>query len=63
MMPGGGTYYTFVDSGAFTIQYASMTNMDESGVQLWNSGPFAINDSTFDYSGNGVVSTANALSR
>ena len=36
-MMSGGTYYTFVDSGAFTIQYASMTNMDESGVQIWYS--------------------------
>ena len=59
MMPGGGTYYTFVDSGAFTIQYASMTNMDESGVQIYfSSGVFSINDSTFDYSGNGIVSTS-----
>ena len=48
MMPGGGTYYTFVDSGAFTIQYASMTNMDESGVQIWySSGVFSVNNSTF----------------
>ena len=59
MMPSGGTYYTFVDSGAFTIQYASMTNMDESGVQMYfSSGVFSINDSTFDYAGNGVVSTS-----
>ena len=28
MLTSGGTYYTFVDSGAFTLQYASMTNMD-----------------------------------
>jgi len=31
-MTSGGTYYTFVDSGAFTVQYASFTDMDESGV-------------------------------
>src|SRR5207249_4037350 len=33
-LASGGTYYTFVDSGAFTVSYASMTNMDESGLQL-----------------------------
>ena len=58
MLPGGGTYYTFVDSGAFTVQYATFTNMDENGVQLWNSGLFSINNSNFDYFGNGVISTS-----
>ena len=62
MMAGGGTYYTFVDSGAFTIQYASMMNMDENGVELNGTGPFSINDSTFDYSGNGVISTSTLFS-
>src|SRR5207302_6380171 len=59
MMASGGTYYTFVDSGTFTVQYASFTNMDESGIQLSSagvSGPWSINDSTFDYAGNGVIS-------
>ena len=59
MLTSGGTYYTFVDSGAFTVDFASMTNMDESGVQLWySSGVFSINNSTFDYSGSGIVSTS-----
>ena len=61
MLGTGGTYYTFVDSGPFTVQYSSFTNMDEMGVQLWNTGPFFIHDSTFDYSGNGVISTSTLL--
>src|SRR5439155_9302242 len=56
-LDSSSTYYTFVDSGAFTVQYASFTHMDESGIQLWNSGPFSINNSTFDYVGSGSVST------
>ena len=62
MLPGSGTYYTFVDSGVFTIQYASMTDMDESGLQLNGSGPFSINNSSFDYSGNGAISTSTLFS-
>ena len=58
MLAGGGTYYTFVDSGAFTVQYASFTDMDESGIELNGTGPFSINNSTFDYNGNGIVSTS-----
>ena len=57
-MLGGSTYYTFVDSGAFTVNYASFTFMDESGIHLLNSGPFSILNSTFDYSGSGQVSTS-----
>src|SRR5439155_9710404 len=55
------TYYTFVDSGAFTVNYASMTYMDESGIQLNGSGPFSLNNSTFDYVGRGVASTSTLL--
>ncbi len=58
MLPGSGTYYTFVDSGAFTVQYATFTNMDNNGLQFTNSGPFSINDTFFDYAGNGVTSTS-----
>src|SRR5262249_791405 len=47
----GSTYYSFVDSGTFTVQYASFTFMDENGIQLSNNGPFSINDSTFDNGG------------
>src|SRR6202023_3025923 len=40
----GSTYYTFVDSGMFTVQYASFTNMDENGIWLSGTGPFSINN-------------------
>jgi hypothetical protein len=49
MLAGNGTYYTFVSSGGFVVAYASFTNMDENGVWLSGSGPFSINQSTFDY--------------
>ena len=63
MLVGGGTYYyTFVDSGAFTVQYASFTNMDESGIQLNGTGPFSVNNSTFDYNGTGESSTSTLVS-
>ena len=61
MLPGSGTYYTFVDSGVFTVQYSSFTDMDESGIQLWNSGPFAINHSTFDYLGSAPIQRRNTV--
>src|SRR5205085_2159255 len=35
--------------------------MDESGIQLNGSGPFSINNSTFDYAGSGTVSTSTLL--
>ena len=39
-LANGGTYYTFVDSGAFTVNNASFTYMDESGIQLFGgAGP------------------------
>src|SRR5262249_47029023 len=53
-MMGGATYYSFVDSGAFTAQYASFTNVDENGLWLNGSGPFSIKRSTFDTPGSGV---------
>ena len=58
MLSGNGTYYTFVDNGAFTVYYASVTNMDESGIQLSGSGSFSIDNSSFDDQGSGVVSTS-----
>ena len=57
-MLGSSTYYTFVDSGAFTVNYASFTFMDEAGIHLLNSGPFSIMNSTFDYPGSGQASTS-----
>src|SRR6185437_14880031 len=62
MLPGAGTYYTFVDSGAFTVQYASFTNFDENGIWLSGSGPFSVNNSTFDYAGSGMSSTSTLMS-
>ena len=38
MLPTGGTYYTFVDTGTFTVAYASITNTDEGGIQLFGTG-------------------------
>jgi len=63
-MMSGATYYTFVDSGVFTVQYASFTYMDESGIQLSSagvSGPWSILNSTFDYAGSGSISTSSLL--
>src|ERR1019366_1653367 len=63
-MLGGSTYYTFVDSGVFTVSYASFTYMDESGIQLFGgagAGPWAIGNSTFDYPGSGQSSTSTLI--
>jgi hypothetical protein len=62
LLSGGGTYYTFVDSGVFTVQYATFTNMDENGLEFTNSGPFSINNLYLDFSGNGVISTSTLIS-
>ena len=65
MIAGNSTYYTFVDSGAFTVEYASFTNMDPGGIQLSGSGGVAISSSTFDYlgfaSGTNAYITARSL--
>jgi len=45
-MMTGSTYYTFVDSGAFTVNYSSISHVDEQGIQLSFGGPFSINNST-----------------
>ncbi|MFH1724688.1 MAG: right-handed parallel beta-helix repeat-containing protein, partial [Elusimicrobiota bacterium] len=50
-MLAGSTYYTFVDSGAFTAEHSSMTNMDPEGFQLSGSAGVSITTSTFDYLG------------
>src|ERR1019366_10244594 len=62
----GTTYYTFVDSGAFTATYSTITHTDSNGI--WLNGNSGINMSsvTFDLAGNGGSSsstyiTANAL--
>src|SRR5439155_11112041 len=57
MLSSGGTYYTFVDSGAFTVFYSSISNTDESGVQLTGSGGVSLTTSSFDTAGEGLSST------
>ncbi|MEI7528064.1 MAG: kelch repeat-containing protein [Elusimicrobiota bacterium] len=47
----GSTYYTFVDSGAFTAEHSSFTHMDQDGIQLSGSAEVAISSSTFDFLG------------
>ncbi len=60
-LDAGSTYYSFVDSGTFIVRYASITNMDEQGIWLSGSGPFAIEHSTFDFSGTGQSSTSTLI--
>lgn len=50
-LDASSTYYTFVDSGAFTAAFSSFTNMDPGGIQLSGSAGVAISSSTFDYLG------------
>ncbi|HNW44637.1 MAG TPA: right-handed parallel beta-helix repeat-containing protein, partial [Elusimicrobiales bacterium] len=50
-LAGSTTYYTFVDSGAFTAQFSSFTNMDQGGLQLSGSAQITVSSSTFDYLG------------
>ncbi len=45
------TYYTFVDSGVFLIQFATISNTDSDGVQLAGSGGVMMSSSTFDFMG------------
>src|SRR5205807_1362371 len=58
MMASGGTYYTFVDSGAFTISFATIADADENGVWLAGSGGVSMSNSVFNYAGNGASSTS-----
>ena len=62
MLPSGGTYYTFVDTGAFTIIYATITNTDTSGIQLTGSAGVSMSSSTFDFAGEGTSSTNTYIS-
>ncbi|MBI4052399.1 MAG: right-handed parallel beta-helix repeat-containing protein, partial [Elusimicrobia bacterium] len=52
------TYYTFVDSGAFTLAYSTVNYADELGLQLSGSGPVFLATSTFDQAGQGGSSTS-----
>lgn len=45
------TYYTIVDSGAFTAEHSSFTNMDHAGIQLSGAGGVSISSCSFDYLG------------
>ncbi|MFC1522486.1 fibronectin type III domain-containing protein [Elusimicrobiota bacterium] len=51
MFSSGSTYYTFVDSGAFTAEFSSFTNMDPSGIQLSGNAGVSISTCIFDYLG------------
>ncbi len=55
------TYYTFVDSGAFTLSYATVTNADDSGLQLSGGGFISLASSTFDNAGQSNSSTGTYL--
>lgn len=50
-MISGGTYYSLVSSGAFTMAYASMSNTDSAGLQLSGSNGVSISSSAFDFIG------------
>ncbi|MBI4056003.1 MAG: right-handed parallel beta-helix repeat-containing protein [Elusimicrobia bacterium] len=52
-LDSSSTYYTFVDSGAFTLAYSTITNFDENGVQLSGSASLSMSSSTFDFAGQG----------
>ncbi|MBI4368610.1 MAG: right-handed parallel beta-helix repeat-containing protein, partial [Elusimicrobia bacterium] len=53
----GALYYTIISSGAFTLLYSSVTNMDESGLQLGgSSATISMSSSTFDYLANAATS-------
>jgi hypothetical protein len=54
----GATYYTFVDSGAFTVQYASFTNADSHGIQLTGGGQVQISSTSFDFLGYGATTNS-----
>ena len=54
MLASGSTYFTFVDSGAFTISYSSISHTDENGIQLLGSGGIVMSSSTFDRAGSGT---------
>jgi len=54
----GATYYTLVDSGAFTAIHSSFTNMYGNGIQLSGNKGVFIATSTFDSMG--IASAVNA---
>src|SRR5205807_8683246 len=53
----GTTYYTFVDSGALTVAYSTITNTDEGGLRLTGTAGVSLASSTFDLAGEGLSST------
>jgi len=57
-LDSSSTYYTFVDSGAFTAEHAFITNMDPTGIQLSGSAGVTLASSTFDFAGQGNSSTS-----
>src|SRR5882672_5526407 len=47
----GATYYTFVDSGAFTASYSTITHIDGNGLWLNGTGGISLSTVTFDLLG------------
>ncbi|MFC1679203.1 FG-GAP-like repeat-containing protein, partial [Elusimicrobiota bacterium] len=44
----GSTYYSFVSSGYFHVEYSSISNMDSDGIWLGDTGDVTIATTTFD---------------
>ncbi|MBI4056033.1 MAG: Ig-like domain-containing protein [Elusimicrobia bacterium] len=60
-LDSSSTYYTFVDSGGFTLAFSTVTNADEMGLQLSGGGSISLATSTFDLAGQGNSSTGTYL--
>ncbi|MBI4057584.1 MAG: right-handed parallel beta-helix repeat-containing protein [Elusimicrobia bacterium] len=52
-LDSSSAYYTFVDSGALTLNMANISNADENGIQLSGSGGISMFSTTFDLAGQG----------
>jgi len=48
-MSPSDTYYTFVDSGVFTMAYTTVNHADERGLQITSTGTVSMSSSTFDF--------------
>ncbi len=57
---GSSTYYSFVSTGAFTIQEATITNTDAMGIQLSGNAGIFMSSVTFDSLGFGAGSSTSA---
>ncbi|TPW21454.1 MAG: hypothetical protein FD126_674, partial [Elusimicrobia bacterium] len=50
-LDSGSTYFTFVASGAFTMDHASVTRGDPEGLHLSGTGPIHLSSASFDDTG------------